>query len=384
MRSPTNDDAYVRSLSGEGTCLGGALSIRASAKTFVFAKHRIYSNVINQQQLPRHGNNICDRMTTQADRRRINPPAGGTREPVFSAPPGIEIPRPIRSRKPDEHRKIFLRTGVVPSASGSAYYEIPPQSSTGNGNLLFPPSSSLKITCTVHGPRPLPRNAAFSPNLLLSTHVKFAPFATRHRRGYVRDASERDLGANLETALRGTIIGERWPKSGCEVVITILEGEEGSWRNHPQSFGDTGGWGMMNALAGCITVASAALVDAGIDCVDLISGGVSALVTQPGGDTSAEHYIIDPSPSEQNIKAACVVGYLQTRDEITELWVKDESGFSSEFLIDHAVKAAAMTRSVLSEAIREATEQKLQNNHGATNGTLKGGATKGKDVIMAG
>ena len=87
----------------------------------------------------------------------------------------------------------------------------------------------MKLTCTVHGPRPLPRSVPFSPTIILTTHVKYAPFASRQRRGYIRDASERDLAVHLETAIRGVIIGDRWPKSGVEVIITILEGEEDRW-----------------------------------------------------------------------------------------------------------------------------------------------------------
>lgn len=312
----------------------------------------------------------------QADRRRLNAPAGGTAPPVFALPSATNVQRPSRTRNPDEHRKIFLRTGVVPSASGSAYYEIPPQDSTSDSGLLLPSSSSLKITCTVHGPRPLPRNAAFSPNLLLTTHVKFAPFATRQRRGYVRDASERDLGVHLETALRGIIIGERWPKSGCEVVITVLEGEEDGWWGDGGEAGRTGGWGMMNVLAGCITVASAALADAEIDCVDLVSGGVAAL------DESAQERTIDPAPTEQKITAACVVGYLQSRDEITAMWMKGDSGSRTEALIDGAVRAATLGRTVLAEAVKEATEMKLAKLPEHANGAIR--SAKGKDVVMTG
>lgn len=318
----------------------------------------------------------------QADRRRINAPAGGTAPPVFSLPKDTQITKPTRSRKPDEHRKIFLRTGVVPSASGSAYYEISPHVSEASKQFTTPLSSNLKISCTVHGPRPLPRNAAFSPNLLLSTHVKFAPFATRVRRGYVRDASERDLGVHLETALRGVIIVERWPKAGCEVVITVLEGEEdGFWADASEG-GKAGGWGMMSVLAGCITVASAALCDAGIDCVDLVSGGVAALVkTESGG----EEYLLDPSPPEQDIKAACVVGYLQSRDEITEMWMKGDAGAESETLIDSAVKAATLTRTVLADAVREATELKLSKMPEVADSAPKAAAQeKRKDVLMSG
>ena len=317
-------------------------------------------------------------MAALGDRRRLNVPAGGTAPAVFATDQDAKIERPSRSRNADEHRKIFLRTGVVPSASGSAYYEIPPQGSDASSKLVVPSASSLKISCTVHGPRPLPRNAAFSPNLLLTTHVKFAPFATRQRRGYVRDASERDLGVHLETALRGVIIGERWPKSGCEVIITVLEGEEDGWWGDAQSGSKVGGWGMMNVLAGCITVASAALADAGIDCVDLVSGGVAAL------STSGSATLLDPSPPEQDIKAACVVGYLKSRDEITEMWMKGDAGADSEALIDSAVKAATLTRSVLAEAVKEAAEIKMAKLPDVTNGQPVASMKKGKDVVMTG
>lgn len=318
----------------------------------------------------------------QVDRRRINAPPGGTAPPVFAAVQGAKIEKPVRTRISDEHRKIFLRTGVVPTASGSAYYEIPPTVSSGSNKVLIPDSSSLKITCTVHGPRPLPRNAAFSPNMLLTTHIKFAPFATRQRRGYVRDAAERDLGAHLETALRGVIIGERWPKSGCEVVITVLEGEEDGWWGDAGEGGKAGGWGMMNVLAGCITVASAAIVDAGIDCVDLVSGGVAALTgsATSGGDS----FVLDPCPSEHDIRAACVVGYLQSRDEVTEMWMKGDAGSQAEALIDNAVNAATLTRSVLAEAIKEATEAKTAQAVESASDAPVSAKRKADDVAMTG
>ncbi|KAI7551133.1 exoribonuclease family protein [Hortaea werneckii] len=324
----------------------------------------------------------------QADRRRLNPPAGGTVPPIFATPPKpTTISRPKRTRKADEHRKLFLRTGIVPSASGSAYYEIPPQQphdQPSDSALLVPQRSSLKITCTVHGPRPLPRNAQFSPNLLLSTHVKYAPFATRNRRGYVRDSSERDLGAHLETALRGVIIGERWPKSGVEVVITVLEGEEDGWWGD-EAGRQEGGWGMMGVLAGCITVASAALVDAGIDCVDVISGGVAAVV-QDAEKQGERQLVLDPCPAEHGrLRAACVVGYLQSRDELTECWIKGDAGVEVESLVDEAVKAASLSRTVLVETIKESVQMKLQRKEEEdVNGRAKDGKGTKRDVEMTG
>lgn len=322
------------------------------------------------------------------DRRRFNPPPGGTYAPTFKPAIDSTVPqRPQRTRSPDQLRKIFLRTGLVPSAAGSSYYEQHSSTEATPTASLIPSSSSLKLTCTVHGPRPLPRNAPYSPNLLLSTHVKFAPFASRQRRGYLRDAAERDLGVHLETALRGVVIGERWPKSACEVVITVLEGEEDRWwgDENAGSAGEgakLGGWGMMGVLAGCITAASAAIADAGIDCVDLVSGGVAAAVKSSEGTSSS--VVLDPCPSEhEGVGAACVVGYLQSRDEVTELWVKGDAGADPETLIDRAVEAAILSKSVLAEAVREGAEKKFGEVGKESNGHVKQPA-KPQDIEMKG
>lgn len=128
----------------------------------------------------------------------------------------------------------------------------------------------------------------------------------------------------------------------------------------------------MSILSGCITVASAALVDAGIDCVDLVTGGVAAIVRQPSGRMEL---VLDPHASDSDeIIAACVIGYLQSTEEVTEVWTKGnlartssgkESrvlGFTS--LVDHAVEAASAARRVLVEATREAMEAKIEVHEG--------------------
>ena len=203
--------------------------------------------------------------------------------------------------------------------------------------------------------------------------MKFAPFAARQRRGYIPDAGEKDLAAHLETALRGVLIGERWPKSGVDVVVTVLEGEEDCpWEALAEGNqnGRIGGWGLMSILSGCITVASAAVTDAGIDCIDLITGGVAAIVRQPSAPLQL---VLDPCPSDHDeIVAACVIGYLQSRDEITEMWAKGNISASSngketkpmgfETLVDSAVEAAKGARRVLVEAIKDSTEAKLESS----------------------
>ncbi|KAI1074610.1 exoribonuclease [Whalleya microplaca] len=283
-----------------------------------------------------------------ADRRRINGPVGPTTPPVYDRP----LPRKaVQQRGDDAVRKIFLKTGVTPSASGSAYLELEKPNATG------PSNTSLKLTCTVHGPRALPRSAPFSPHIILTTHVKYAPFATKQRRGYLRDSSERDLGVHLETALRGAIIADRWPKSGVDIVVTVIEGDQP--RDALEYMRDEG-WDAMNVLAGCITVASAAIADAGIDCVDTVAGGVAALVARE--EKSEPVVVLDPAVADYHrIYAACCVAYLPTRDEVTNIWFKGQlPGADAEIynkLVEQSLVACHNANRVIVMALKEAVPQ---------------------------
>lgn len=189
---------------------------------------------------------------------------------------------------------------------------------------------------------------------------------------------------HLETALRGVIIGERWPKSGVEVVLTVLEGDEDGWWGDIGAEGSNGaGWGLLNVLAGCITVAGAAVVDAGIDCVDMVSGGVAAIIRNPNAQNETEQRvrILDPCPAEhQDIVAACAVGYLASRDEITEMWMKGDVGADPDNLIEGATHAAIGSVSVLKEVVLEALESKIKAQTATANEGVKGK----QDVKMTG
>jgi exosome complex component MTR3 len=257
----------------------------------------------------------------------------------------------------------------VPTASGSAYLELETPVESLQSTINAQPSS-LKLSCTIHGPKPLPRNANFSPNLQLTVSVKFAPFATSQRRGYIRDATERDIATHLETALNGVIIPDRWPKSAIDIVITILEAEDDTQGVLPVQ-----GIGNMNVVSGCITVASAALLDAQIDCLDLVTGGVAAVVVVSKDDGKAIK-ILDPAPFEESsINAVCVVGYMPARDEMTLIWAKgnihsneDEHMFGFDSLMDSAVNAAKGAHVVLRQV---ATELAQAKSTGITNDASK-------------
>jgi exosome complex component MTR3 len=127
----------------------------------------------------------------------------------------------------------------------------------------------------------------------------------------------------------------------------------------------------MNVLAGCITAAAAAIADARIDCLDLVVGGVAALVAEDEESESVDQptkLLLDPDPSEhRSITAACVVAYLPNRDEITQLWMKGDTSHVAlaegnkrsghDVLLDGSVDAARGVQGVLAEAARESGER---------------------------
>jgi hypothetical protein len=85
-----------------------------------------------------------------ADRRRTNAPAGGTSAPLFvSNTEATSSQRPTRQRSASTPRKIFLQTGLVPSASGSAYLELHlhgSRSATITAHRRFQPESTSQHT----------------------------------------------------------------------------------------------------------------------------------------------------------------------------------------------------------------------------------------------
>jgi exosome complex component MTR3 len=138
----------------------------------------------------------------------------------------------------------------------------------------------------------------------------------------------------LETALRGAIIADRWPKSGVDIIVTIIEGDQD--RNAPENQRDDG-WDTMNVLSGCITVASAAIADAGIDCVDTVAGGVAALVAKDA--KSPPSIVLDPAVADYHkIYAACCIAYLPTRDEVTNMWFKGQLPGADGILYNNMVE----------------------------------------------
>ena len=264
--------------------------------------------------------------------------------------------------------EIVVKTSIVSSASGSAYLEeqnpdLAPKDHRG------PPEATLKILCAVHGPRPLRRSTPFNPLLKLSLHVRFAPLASNQKIDPQIILQERDLSIQIENALRGIVIADRWPKSGMDVVITIIE----MGKQYASRDGDAGlvDLSKVQVCSGCISAASAAVVDAGVDCYDIVTGGVSAIcrrdppaaspASKTGCDVASDFLDLNTGP----VVAACLVGYSESRDELTELWISGSasstettgSNFNAhmEPMIDQAVENAKFNRLVLVESLKGTT-----------------------------
>ncbi|KAF3938059.1 hypothetical protein ABW19_dt0203120 [Dactylella cylindrospora] len=328
------------------------------------------------------------------DRRRNNPPSHGTTPPVFlsTSSEDIKLQDASSLRPADEIRKIYLRTGQIPTVTGSSFLE----------------SDFLKLSVSVLGPRPLPRTSTtpFAAQAILTTEVKFAPFASTIRRGYIRDSTERDLGSRLYQSLVGAIRRELYPKSRIEVIVTVLDSEdEGDEANTAcvedgktaePKFWEPGraerALGLV--LAGCITAASTALADAGIEMYDLVSGGVATVFVDANESRgkgredgpNSRLYIRDPSiiPPEGKIPlATCVLGYMAARDEISELWISGrlstKNGTSEmDELVDEAIAAARTSRGVLNEAAKERVRFILEREKRIE------GSSQASDVEMTG
>jgi exosome complex component MTR3 len=157
--------------------------------------------------------------------------------------------------------------------------------------------------------------------------------------------------------MRGVIIADRWPKSGVDIIVSVIEGDQdrsGSQGDYDEA------WATMNVLSGCVTVASAALADAGIDCVDTVAGGVAALVVNEAEPKPT--LVVDPVPSQHSkILAACCVAYLPIRDEITNLWFKGDVPADDPLaytrMIERGIQASRSANRVLVDCLNETALQ---------------------------
>lgn len=205
---------------------------------------------------------------------------------VKSAPTDFKSSLRSDGRKSgDELRSIFLRSAVLSSAAGSAYFE----------------AGGTKVFCAIHGPRP--SGAASSINAVIHSEIRWARFARRTNdygaafaeRMRSNDATdeERELGAALSRTMSAVTRLANYPKSRIEVSAFVLE--------------DDGG-----AFAAVVTAATLAMADAGIEMFDLTAGSLA--VVREG------EVILDPDGEEEERASGTVmVAYAAATGRLTIL-----------------------------------------------------------------
>lgn len=143
----------------------------------------------------------------------------------------------IDGRKPEEMRDINMEVGLLNRADGSALVEL--------GNT--------RILAAVYGPQELhPQHLQDPRKAVLRVRYNMAPFAVDDRSRPGPSRRSKEIGLVARRALEPVIELERFPKTGIEVEIEVLEANAST------------------RVTG-ITAAALALADAGIPMKGIVS-----------------------------------------------------------------------------------------------------------------
>ncbi|WVW78217.1 hypothetical protein I302_100168 [Kwoniella bestiolae CBS 10118] len=258
-------------------------------------------------------------MATAFDRRRIPAPEVSV-PPIYEDSP--EAGPSTRTRRVDraidEARPIFLKTGLISQANGSGYIE----------------SGGVKIACSVYGPRP--KAPPYTPQGTLNLEVKFAPFASDPRRAPLRDTEPISLSQLLTQSLLPTIQLHLLPKSSIDIYLLVLESDTPT-----------------NVLSAGLTVASAAIADAGIAMYALGTGSVIA-------HSSAEGLLLDPEEGEEGeAEGILTLGSMPALGKVTGLVLEGEVGVDQAVeMIEKAISASRDTHTVLAQSLIEGAQER--------------------------
>ncbi|RUS24603.1 ribosomal protein S5 domain 2-type protein [Jimgerdemannia flammicorona] len=292
------------------------------------------------------------------DRKRI---AG----PELSVPPLFDKPQIVPQelagegrpdgRSPEDVRPIFLKTGLINQANGSAYIELgntklacavyvlffPTHCSSAFPRLITPPPR-----CS-YGPRQN-KKQTFSNMGLLNCEFKFASFSCSKRRGNQRDSQEKEYSQILSEALAPAVRLELFPKAMIDVFVTVLEND-----------------GTASCLAGAITAASVAIADAGLEMIDQVAA-VSAVershhlvFPQRTQSFAKDQILMDATSAEEKLETGTlVVSYMPSANEVTHVLQTGETeGPVTVQAIEQCIDACSKIYTVMSAALVESLKE---------------------------
>ncbi|ODQ77790.1 hypothetical protein BABINDRAFT_9777 [Babjeviella inositovora NRRL Y-12698] len=277
-------------------------------------------------------------MNVQDRRRLLGPPNArllvfGSRQPETA---DTQTVKPA-----DEIRPMFLKTGLITNANGSAYLEV----------------DNTIISVSVFGPRPI--RGSFIDRASFAVEFKFLPYVSQpmeaifecHNEASKAAASsnlngrssltgiEHKISSFIETSLLPSILLEKYPKSSIDIFVTVIA-------NDAQT-------NLLNLANWAVNCSSLALVDSGIECKDVVTSGHVRL-------TANGNAILDPaSNSERKAEgvAEAVVSFMNYHNnEIVGIWTEsegalDETNLSS--LIEHSKKMSRQIRAAVNSYMLE-------------------------------
>lgn len=175
------------------------------------------------------------------DRRRILGPAEA--KPLSFAKITEETQDQTSNTKDKD--SLFISTDLITNANGSSYLEYIDKS-----------SYQVLVMGSVFGPRPL--RGSFQSSASLS--IQFKEVTLEHF-----DMGEiKEICTFLNNVFNAVVNLERYPKSGIDLFIDLVQ--------YTQS-DNTGKRSVIEILPTCINCITLALVDAGVEVIDLVSAG---------------------------------------------------------------------------------------------------------------
>ncbi|KAG5881141.1 hypothetical protein JTB14_020844 [Gonioctena quinquepunctata] len=249
------------------------------------------------------------------DHKRINAPEDTVPYQLFTKLNTKSLPQRFKdvlkdgkrcdSRAPLAHRKIFLKSGVVSQAKGSAYIEL----------------DKSKVIVSVFDPREIPNRQDYSLKGEIYCEFKFAPFSCTKRRLHQQDLEEKQYSALMKQALESTVCRHEFPNFQVDIYALVLH-DDGS------------------CLSAAITAAGLALSHAGVPMYDIITSVTLGI--------QKDVMLLDPTRAEEGVcelpivddqentdHGTVVISMLHTHKQISQFY---QSGNISLDKLNEAIK----------------------------------------------
>ncbi|WWC86695.1 uncharacterized protein L201_001572 [Kwoniella dendrophila CBS 6074] len=258
------------------------------------------------------------------DRRRIPAPEISI-PPIYEPEAGPSTKTKRVDRSDDDESPIFLKTGLISQANGSGYIE----------------AGGVKIACSVYGPRP--KAPPYTPQGTLNLEVKFAPFASDPRRAPLRDTEPIHLSQLLTQSLIPLIKLDLLPKSSIDIFLLVLESESES--------------SVENVLSNGLTVASAAIADAGIEMFGLGVGNV--ITSSQKTDNQDQNQDQDDDEEHKNNENKILLGSIPALGKITNITLKGQFDLNQAVdMIEKAFSESKDTHTILAQSLLEGAQER--------------------------